>query len=399
MKKYLLIGFAMLMLSARLPAQAIGNLNAATTTCLVSNSCLEQDISPNIGGVTFKLSGTFNAVIQFEASADPLTISLASTNWVALSVTPSNSSTAVTSTTQSGSNLSLAWQANVSAYRRVRMRVSTYTSGTVAGAINLSTASARGGSGGGGGGGTITGSGAATDIAIFSGASAITGTSALTSSGGGIAQVVDGNATNAGFLTDSSTGDEVLTSFVAHALDITAGPPGLATFATLDLNTAGAATLISSATGPVITTLQLNFDTLGSAEILTAAGSAGFSTNLKTTSPAYATTSNCAANGSAANPSVAACGSAAAGMFSCATAASTGTCQVNTTKVTANSEIQVISTAADGGAAQLNVTCNTAFTLPTTKPTLLSKNTGVSFTISLGTVAVNPGCYEYTITN
>lgn len=111
------------------------------------------------------------------------------------------------------------------------------------------------------------------------------------------------------------------------------------------------------------------------------------------------TATNCIANGSAANPSVAACGSASAGMFSCATAATTGTCQVNTTAVTANSEILITQDAADGGASQLNVTCNTALVTAAAKPILLSKNAGTSFTINLGTVSVNPGCFEYHIVN
>jgi len=116
-------------------------------------------------------------------------------------------------------------------------------------------------------------------------------------------------------------------------------------------------------------------------------------------SPGYQTATNCKGNGTAANPSVVTCAAAAAGMFSCDPAASTGTCQVNTTAVTANSEIQIIQDAADGGASQLNVTCNTALVTPAAKPILLSKNAGVSFTINLGTVTANPGCFEYTITN
>ena len=158
MKKFLIFGFALLMLSARLPAQTgvSGNLTAATTTCLVSNSCIEIDIPQNVGGATLKLSGTFNAVVQFEASADPLTVPLASAKWVAISASPSDGTAASTSTTQNGSNLTLAWQTNVTGFRRVRLRVSTYTSGTVAAAINLSTASARAGGPGGGGGGSVT---------------------------------------------------------------------------------------------------------------------------------------------------------------------------------------------------------------------------------------------------
>lgn len=110
----------------------------------------------------------------------------------------------------------------------------------------------------------------------------------------------------------------------------------------------------------------------------------------------YQTATNCAAVGSAANPSVAACGSAASGSFSCATAASTGTCTINTTAVTANSVIWVIED--DGLGAKLGVTCNTGTTvLPTHM--IASRSAGVSFTINLGTVTTNPACFSYGIMN
>ena len=113
----------------------------------------------------------------------------------------------------------------------------------------------------------------------------------------------------------------------------------------------------------------------------------------------WRTTTNCAANGTAANPSVASCTAAAAGMFSCATNASTGTCTVNTTAVTANSEITITQNAADGGASQLNVTCNTGNVLSATAPILAAKVAATSFTINLGTVTTNPACFEYIIVN
>lgn len=153
MRRFLILAFAILAVSARLPAQtgAVGKLTASSTNCLTTNACLEVNIPPTSGGATLKLSGTFSATVQFEATADPLTVLPSAANWVAISVTPSNSSTTATSATSTG-----AWQVNVSAYTRIRIRVSTYGSGTVAAAINLSTASARGGSGA-GGGGAITG--------------------------------------------------------------------------------------------------------------------------------------------------------------------------------------------------------------------------------------------------
>ncbi len=171
MKKFLFLAFALLMLSARLPAQnsVTGNLNAATTTCLVSNSCIEIDVPQNVGGATLKISGTFSATTQFEVSGDPLTVPLASAVWVAISATPSNSTTTATSATAAG-----VWQVNITGYRRIRMRVSTYVSGTVVAAINLSSASARGGSGA-GAGGTVTGTGASPQVAFWSSPTALSG--------------------------------------------------------------------------------------------------------------------------------------------------------------------------------------------------------------------------------
>lgn len=205
MKKYILLGFALLMLAARLPAQngIVGNLNAATTTCLVSNSCLILSVAQNDGGATIKLSGTWSATVQFEATADPLTVLPTAASWVALSATPSNSTTTATSATANG-----AWQVNISGYQRIRIRVSAYTSGTVAGAINLSTASARGGSGSGGSPpSTVTacGTAASPDIAIFSAPTVVCGTAALVSSAPGeVDQTVVGIGT---FRSLSSTGN------------------------------------------------------------------------------------------------------------------------------------------------------------------------------------------------
>lgn len=110
----------------------------------------------------------------------------------------------------------------------------------------------------------------------------------------------------------------------------------------------------------------------------------------------YLTNSNCSGVGTAANPSVVTCGSAAAGSFSCATNASGGTCQVNTTSVTANSQIFIQED--DSLGTKLSVTCNTANLSPTNAP-VAARSGGASFTISLGTVSVNPECFSYFIVN
>lgn len=112
--------------------------------------------------------------------------------------------------------------------------------------------------------------------------------------------------------------------------------------------------------------------------------------------PDPVTTANCAASGTGANPSIVACGAAKAGAVYCDVAASTGTCQINTTGVTANSEIIVIPTTTEG--TRLGKTCNTA---PSAPPAILvaSKSAGNNFIINMSTVTTNGECYDYLIVN
>lgn len=109
----------------------------------------------------------------------------------------------------------------------------------------------------------------------------------------------------------------------------------------------------------------------------------------------FASATNCAGVGTAASPSIVTCTAAAAGAFSCATNASASTCTVNTTAVTANSEIFVTEVASEG--TRLSVTCNTA---PSVVPAILvaSKGTG-TFTINMPTIAANPACFDYHVVN
>lgn len=111
----------------------------------------------------------------------------------------------------------------------------------------------------------------------------------------------------------------------------------------------------------------------------------------------YLTSTNCAATGTAANPSVASCSVANAGSFSCATNASTGTCVVNTTAVTANSEIFITQRSDTTTGTRLGVTCNA--TLTTAIPEITAVTAGTSFTINLGTITTNPECFSYFIVN
>jgi len=135
--------------------------------------------------------------------------------------------------------------------------------------------------------------------------------------------------------------------------------------------------------------------TAGQPAVYTAPNAVGSSPNITLTT--LATTTNCAAAGSGANPSLVACAAAASGSFSCATNASTGTCVISTTAVTANSRIFIQPSSAEG--TNLSVTCNTTSDTGLTAPRLASKSTSTSFTINLGTFATNPVCFNYWIVN
>jgi hypothetical protein len=71
------------------------------------------------GAVGFQLAGTFTGTVTFECTVD-------GTNWVALQVFPSNSSTGVTTATAVG-----VFVIANNAFQGVRVRFSTASSGTV----------------------------------------------------------------------------------------------------------------------------------------------------------------------------------------------------------------------------------------------------------------------------
>lgn len=122
---------------------------------------------------------------------------------------------------------------------------------------------------------------------------------------------------------------------------------------------------------------------------------AGSFTTLQGTT--YKTTTKCAAAGSAANPSAVACSAAPSGSFSCATNASTGTCVVSTTAVTAASAIFVQPDSSLG--SLLSVTCNTTADTGLTGPRVSARTAATSFTITLGTFTTNPLCFNYWVVN
>lgn len=132
-----------------IPAQAQQKLalSASSTDCSTAGSCLSINLITSgptkgnvaVGGSTITVGANASSnTLQFEASGD------GGTTWVALNATPSNSTTAATSTTSTG-----VWQANLTGYTNVRVRMSTLSGGTSTVSIVTSTASAKSGGGGG----------------------------------------------------------------------------------------------------------------------------------------------------------------------------------------------------------------------------------------------------------
>lgn len=134
MKKWL--GLIMTVLSLALPgvAQTIpatGTLTASDTgACSTTGACLVVTLKQGMASSVVQVTGTFSATLQFEAST-----SVGGT-FVAINGTPSNSTSAVTSVTAVG-----AWRIGVSGYSQIRVRCSTFASGSAAVAITSSTGS------------------------------------------------------------------------------------------------------------------------------------------------------------------------------------------------------------------------------------------------------------------
>ena len=78
-------------------------------------------------------------------------------------------------------------------------------------------------------------------------------------------------------------------------------------------------------------------------------------------------------------------------------AAATTSVVVNTTAVTANSQIIIQPDSSLG--TKLGVTCNTSLAT-VIGPVVTARTAATSFTVSItGTLVTNPACYSYTITN
>lgn len=126
-----------LLLSVSLTAQG-PSPPATASGSLASTASVPLNVS-GYASVAFQVTGTWVGTITFEGSVDGATFQ-------ALNATPTNSSSAATTTTANG-----VWTGSVGGLKSARARMSAYTSGT---AVVTIQAAASGGSSGGGGGGS-----------------------------------------------------------------------------------------------------------------------------------------------------------------------------------------------------------------------------------------------------
>lgn len=149
-------------------SQQQGPSNVTSATC-PGTGCVSLSVS-GFGAVAVQVRGTYSGTLSFEGSVDGST-------WVAINLLPIAGTTAVSTTTGTG-----VWNGGVGGLSIVRVRMSSYTSGTAVVTIKNAPSAARGGgSGGGGGGGTVSSIG--TTSPITGGTITTTGTIACATCG------------------------------------------------------------------------------------------------------------------------------------------------------------------------------------------------------------------------
>lgn len=108
-----------------------GSITASGSSC-TATTCVSLATYASTGSASIGVSGTYSGTLQFEASPDN------GGNWVAINAYPSNSTTAATSTTSTG-----AWQVNLAGFTNLRVRCSSYSSGTAVVNLQASPAAAK----------------------------------------------------------------------------------------------------------------------------------------------------------------------------------------------------------------------------------------------------------------
>jgi len=107
------------------PTVITGNLTASSSSCLASN-CTTVALLGQQSAVTVQLTGTWSATAQFEISSDN------GTTWNAWSGQLQNATSFASSATANG-----VWQFNTAGYTNFRVRLSAFSSGTVAVTITV----------------------------------------------------------------------------------------------------------------------------------------------------------------------------------------------------------------------------------------------------------------------
>ena len=157
LKRLAYLAVLLAVLCSPIHAQQKATLSAQTTDCTVANSCLSVPLTivgptrTNIalGAATITVSANASAnTLQFEACSSIASDCAANTGWYSITSTQNSAS----STTQASSTTSTGWwQFNVGAFTNIRVRCSTFVSGSATVTITTSPASAKAGGGGGGG--------------------------------------------------------------------------------------------------------------------------------------------------------------------------------------------------------------------------------------------------------
>ena len=128
--RLLLLALALTVVPGHVSAQN-ANLQAALTsaTCPGSGCAVVQTVGG--AGIGVQITGTFTGTLQFEGSVDGVT-------FVAVNMTPPNSTTPATSATSAG-----VWTGGVGGLLVFRVRCSAYTSGTAVVTLQLAPGTGR----------------------------------------------------------------------------------------------------------------------------------------------------------------------------------------------------------------------------------------------------------------
>lgn len=322
-------------------------ITTAGAGCSVgATNCLSLALFQSVGSGTVVLSGTFTGTLQFEASGDN------GSTWAAIAGTPAGGGGTVTSATAAGT-----WQFSLAGYTNLRVRASALASGLVNASINTSSAA------------MTPISGAALDLSNLTSPTAINLTTLTFAGAAGLTAAGTNQKIT---LTPSGTG---YTDFEGTNGTLL----GFVEFASQQLSNA-----------PLMYARTTDFNIVSGTRNLLLNTNAGY----KVQSPVrefdaslYGTMTNCA---SSASPAV--CAAAPAGRF--VIAAGTASVVIQTTAVTANSEIQITEDQSLGTA--LGVTCNVGIA----QAVVTARTPGTSFTVSLSSgLTVNPWCGVYEILN